>query len=799
MRRCNLYLLILVAFIAGIMLGVCEPLADSDWRWSGLLLLPVVWAAQRLRSVTHLQSYRALCLLVALLSAAALGLGLMGHAMQTTLADRLSQPQSVDTVVRVIGISDGVDDNWRQVVEVVEPQAGLPRRWLLYPKFSFDETQRRPSADLRPGELWRVQVKLIPPHGIASPAAFDLEQWLLTEHIGAVGNLQAAQLVAEQGGGLRTGLDQIDRLRLRLRDHLAALDTPARAVLLSLLTGDRALIAPELSQRYQQAGISHLLAISGPHVVLAALLLTWLLTQLLNRYPRLYLRVPRQILLLPVVVVIVLIYGLLAGWGVPVQRTVLMVLLSSGLLLLRRSWPTSHILLTALAICLWLDPLTLYQSGLWLSFVATWLLISLVRYERPAATRGLRIRQTLRQLLHLQTLMFILLIPLTVAFFHQIPLWSIGVNLIAIPLLGLVVVPLTLLALLIWPLWSGLADALWLLAAGLLEQLHALLLWLPLQTLTLAPSAVALMALALAIGIVLLPRGSVPRWLIIPCLLPTLLPLWLPKPLFGSAHDAPLRVQVLDVGQGLAILIQTRHHSMLYDTGAKRAEAQQGMGERVVLPALAAANVRHLDTLLISHPDFEHQGGSGAVLAHLAVDQVVSSRPLLGIPTLPCAAGQHWRWDGVDFSVLAPWPDRPFFDDKDLSCVLRIQTPAPHATTVLLMGDAGSEVEEGLLAEQVADPVGHALTAQLLLLGDHGSERASTPAFLQTVQPQIGVISTSALNKKYPAASTLQSLSQKHIALESTVQGGTLTFDVGGQTSVVTSRYRDGKVWLRRE
>ncbi len=797
-RQCNLYLLILVAFSIGIMLALCEPLATSAWRWAGWVLLPSWLLAQRLTHDTHWQHYRLLCALLAIVASICFGLGLGRQAMQAALADRLAAPQNVEAVVRVIGISDGVDENWRQIVEPIDPQAGLPRRWLLYPKYTFDAAQRRPVADLRPGELWRVQVKLRPPQGVASPAAFDLEQWLLTEHIGATGSLQSAQLVDEHAGGLHAGIDAIDHLRLQLRNHLAALDSPARGVLLSLLTGDRALIDPELTQLYQQAGISHLLAISGPHVVLAALLLTWLLTQLLNRYPHLYLRAPRQLLLLPIVVVVVLLYGLLAGWGVPVQRTVLMVWLAAGLTLLGRQWPTSQILLTALAVCLWLDPLAVYQSGLWLSFGATWLLISAVRHERPAATRRLQFGQTLRQLLRLQTLMFLLLIPLTVAFFHQIPVWSIAVNLLAIPVIGLAVVPLALLALLIWPLWSGLADAVWLLAAGLLEQLHALLLWLPLHTVMLAPSQAALMAMLVAIGIVLMPRGIVPRWLIIPCLLPTLLPLWLPKPQFGSAHDAPLRVQVLDVGQGLAVLIQTRHHTMLYDTGAKRAEARQGMGERVVLPALAAAQVRHLDTLLISHADYEHQGGAAAVLAHLSVGQVLSSRALLGTPTTLCRAGQHWQWDGIDFTILAPWPDSQFFEDKDFSCVLRIQTPAPHTATILLMGDAGTAVEARLLAEQAAEPQSHGLAADVLLLGDHGGDRATSAAFLQQVTPQIGVISTSALNKNYPADSILQRLEQQYTIVESTVQGGTLTFDLGGKNTVVTTRHRDGVVWLQR-
>jgi len=170
------------------------------------------------------------------------GLGYAQLTLETALDDRLKTPQTIETVVRVIGISDGVDENWRQVVEVIDPLPNIPKRWLLYPKFAISSEQRRPIANLQAGELWRVKVKLSPPHGIASPAAFDQEQWLLTEHVGATGSLESATLTNPEAGGLRLPLDRIDRLREHLRDHLSLLDSPARAVLLALLTGDRALI-----------------------------------------------------------------------------------------------------------------------------------------------------------------------------------------------------------------------------------------------------------------------------------------------------------------------------------------------------------------------------------------------------------------------------------------------------------------------------------------------------------------------------------------------------------------------------
>lgn len=788
---------ILAAFILGVMTAAVNMTRNYVWVWScaALLTILVTWVISRHSQYKRQIMYGGLGVCMAF----ALGLAEAGCAMTHALADRLQTPKTVNAVVRVIGISDGVDENWRQVVERVDEIEGLPKRWLLYPKFTVNAEQRRPIANLRAGEIWQVTVKLLPPHGIASPAAFDQEQWLLTEHIGATGSLESAMLMSPKAEGWRSVLDHVDHFRNDLRDHLARLDSPARAVLLGLLTGDRALIDPDLRQLYQQAGMSHLMAISGPHVVFAALMVAWLVQKFLNLTPLIYLRVPRKFILLPIVLMVVLSYALLAGWGVPAQRTVLIVGISTVLTLFGRQWSTVLILLIALAISLLIDPLAIYQSGLWLSFVATAILISLVRQPLPVGTPIQRAIQLVKQLLKLQTAMFVLLIPVTLAFFHQIPLFSIIVNLIAIPLIGFLVVPLGLIALLIWPIWTGLADAIWILAAWMLEQLHWLLLKLPLTVFYDALTPVMLIGLSLAVLIWLVPRGSFSRWLIIPCLLPSVFVLMGAKPLFGSKHDAPMRVQVLDVGQGLAVLIQTSHHAMLYDAGAKRAEAREGMGERVVLPALSAAGLLHLDKMMISHADYEHSGGAMAVLARMAVDEVISSKSLFNLETKPCVSGQHWQWDGVDFDVLAPWQDIQIFDDKDASCVLRIRAPAQaegHRATMLLMGDAGRDVESRLLQENVS--IGNLFTADVLLLGDHGSDRASSDEFLQAVAPKHGVISTSFLNKKYPSDGVLARLAGQHIAIDSTVTSGTLTYDLGGKKGVEVTRYREGYWWLRR-
>ncbi|MDE2422514.1 MAG: hypothetical protein KGO49_15200, partial [Gammaproteobacteria bacterium] len=178
---------------------------------------------------------------------------------------------------------------------------------------------------------------------------------------------------------------------------------------------------------------------------------------------------------------------------------------------------------------------------------------------------------------------------------------------------------------------------------------------------------------------------------------------------------------------------------------------------------------------------------------------VMGSSAVLDMNTVICKSGQHWQWDGVDFDVLAPRDEMQIFDDKDRSCVLRIRAPAEangHRATLLLMGDAGMDVEAKLLQEQTV--VGNLLKSDVLLLGDHGSDRASSEEFLQVVAPSRAVISTSFMNKKYPADEVLERLRVNQITVDSTVDSGTLTYDLGGKKGVEVSRYRDGYWWLRR-
>jgi competence protein ComEC len=314
-------------------------------------------------------------------------------------------------------------------------------------------------------------------------------------------------------------------------------------------------------------------------------------------------------------------------------------------------------------------------------------------------------------------------LPLLLLFFQQFSLVSPLANAVAIPFVSFVITPLALLfTVLPWPPILSLDH--WLLAQ-LMRVLEALAEW-PLWQQAAPPLWTIFMAL-LGVVWLLLPRGFSARWLGLCLLLPALC--WPPpRPAEGEAW-----VEVLDVGQGLAVVVQTAAHALLYDSGPSYS-ADSDAGLRVVVPYLRAIGVRQLDTLVISHRDKDHSGGLASVQAALPVGRLLTSYG--GFGGEPCVAGQHWAWEGVHFTLLHPEADdyaQPKKKSNNLSCVLRV---ASAAGSVLLAGDIEAADERALLARAP-----EALRSSVLVVPHHGSTTSSTPGFVAAVGARAAVFS----------------------------------------------------------
>jgi competence protein ComEC len=427
----------------------------------------------------------------------------------------------------------------------------------------------------------------------------------------------------------------------------------------------------------------------------------------------------------------------------------------------------------ALLVVVVLDPWAAIAPGFWLSFSA----VALIAYVSAAR---LKRGHWLQQAMHTQWAISIGLLPLLVAMFGQTSIVSPIANAIAIPVISLLVVPVSILGALL-PF-----DAVLQAAHGILALCMQFLHWVaafPLATWqqAAAPAWAALLAIAGVLWL-LLPRGLPQRWLGFLLLLPMLLT----KP--EALREGELAVSVLDVGQGLAVVLKTAGHAMLYDAGP-RFNAQSDAGARIVVPHLRGQGIQHLDGLVLSHDDVDHTGGADAVLAQVPTQWLLDSFAYEandGPRQMRCHAGQRWQWDGVRFEVLSPtlqsYQDAEL-SDNNRSCVIKVSSA--HGS-VLLTGDIEKEVEMALL-EANQDALG----SDVLVVPHHGSKTSSTPQFLEAVAARRAVMTVGYLNRfKHPKPSILQRYQDGGTQVYRSDYHGALEFCFCGESALQALAWR---------
>jgi competence protein ComEC len=632
-----------------------------------------------------------------------------------------------------------------------------------------------PAGDYRPGDLWRFKVSLKRPQGSASPGAFDLEAWMMSEGVTATGIIRSASRLTSGRGG-------IDRWRLDIREDFAALalDKPEAGVVLALLTGDRALVPETVNELYQATGISHLMAISGPHVLLFAWAVCWFFRRVVSCFPRLYRYQPLPGMHWPLMLLAAIGYGALAGFGLPTVRTLVMLAVCTVARLGGRQPDSWAVLGQSLGLVLLWQPLSVHAAGFWLSFgvVALIQLFAGWKSRQPSWWQAVR----------LQFWLFAVLAPITLLIFGKLSLISPLANLPAIPLVSFVVVPLAIGGLLIGSAWSAAGEACWYWATCVVEALnrflHVLIDSGP-EVIRAAVTPLTLVFLAGTVFILMAPRRMTPRLLALFCLLPVLLRT-------SAIPHGHLRMAVLDVGQGLAVVLQTRQHVLLYDTGPS-----ESVGERVVVPYLDYAGIRRLDRLVLSHNDLDHTGGATPVIAAVPVREVLFSalpetyRPAVESRQDFCQAGTAWQWDGVDFLILSPGSGMGQLKDNDRSCVIRV---SGAGYSVLLTGDIEAVAERGLL--QHAD----ALRSDVLLLPHHGSQTSSTAAFIAAVRPGLGIVSAGYRNRfHHPDKRVVGRYRLAGVPLVSTVESGTLRYEWGPGGFIHRETWRGGRHYWQNQ
>lgn len=631
---------------------------------------------------------------------------------------------------------------------------------------------------LQIGEQWRFRVRLRSPRSFSNPGSFDYSAWLLAEGISATGYIRAnadnRRLRVADGPSL-SGYRQWLFEKLQNTD----LTSSAKGLISALVLGEKALISKDTYAQLVATGTVHLLVVSGLHLGMVSAI-GFAMGMVLGRLGALCgFATPAKIVASGVALAVALAYGAIAGWGLPVQRALIMtaaVLLATAV---RRSVAPGQIFAWALTAIAIVDPLAVVRPGFWLSFVAV---AGLLSWFAPRAQMP-----WWRQLWQAQGVVFLALAPCLLLFQGAVPLASLAINLVAVPWVGFLVTPLCLAGAFFQPI-GDVGGTFWRLAAWQLDafawflasigEVAATFMWSGPKMHT----PIALAALAMALGVFFLPRGlslRLPAWVAIVALV-----LAAPREVNG------VRVAVLDVGQGLAVVVTVGDKTLVYDAGPAFSERFDA-GSALVAPYLSTQGVTAIDALVVSHGDGDHAGGVAGLLSKYPARTIYASEAIEAFAEsekswLPCGNGQRWRWGEVEFRMLWPTLDHPSGGENNSSCVVLI---AFSDVRILLAGDIEARAEAQLL-ELVDGLPRHHLS--LLVAPHHGSQTSSSPAFVARTRPDHVAYSVG-FNHHFghPHALVVERYARVGSRQWSTAESGALVFEWDELSRLRVEEHRD--------
>jgi competence protein ComEC len=774
-----------VAFVAGAGLLQIQPQLPS-LATAGWLAVPIAISMllRRTRAAPGVVRCTA-----TMLTAGAVGFFWAAACAHLRLADELPaswEGRDVELVGSVSALPQPFERGVRfelKVERVLTPHAVVPRR-VLVSWYGVWRGEAPPVAGpmVRAGERWQLTLRLRRPHGTANPHGFDYEAWLLERGIRATGYVRLQSPPRRLDDFVPAASYAIERLREHVRSRILRVleGEPYAGVIAALVMGDQRAIPTAQWTVFTRTGVNHLMSISGLHVTMIAALVFMLVHASWRRVAVLALRAPAHRAAALAGFVAGLAYAAVAGFAIPAQRTVYMLGVMALVACLGQISSAACVLAAALLAVTVLDPWAVMAPGFWLSFGA----VAVIMY---VSVGWLRAPKWLHAWARTQWAVTLGLVPPLLALFQQVSLVSPIANAFAIPAISLVVVPAALLgSVLPFDFVLQFAHAAMAIAMLALERLADLpaSVW---QQHAPPPWTVAV-ALG-GIGWMLLPRGFPSRWVGVAALLPLFL-LVPPPPRPGTA-----RMTVLDVGQGLAIVIRTHRHALLYDAGPMYAPDADS-GSRIVVPYLRATGVRRLDAMIVSHEDNDHAGGAASVLAAVPVGWFASSLSEAHalharVPrSAACHAGQGWDWDGVRFEFLHPTAGHEARQMKanDRSCVLRMTV---GTTRVLIAGDAEARSEREMMQK------GAPLRAEILIVPHHGSTTSSTPEFVAAVLPDVAVFSAGYRNRfRHPRGEVLERYRGIGSRVLRSDRHGAIEFDIGaGDYGVILERERRRRYW----
>jgi len=532
------------------------------------------------------------------------------------------------------------------------------------------------AQELHAGDQWQLNIRLKQPYGMKNPGTFDYESWLFQQGIGATGYVRNnTQNIRLENATLYSINTLRQSLFNKIDQHLN--DSDHRGLIQGLTTGLRHNINQEQWQLLRLSGTSHLLAISGLHIGLAAAIgffsFRWLWSRRAN-----------NLLLIPALQVaaiggfiLALFYAALAGFSIPTQRALLMVSLVMISLLIKRPVSIPSTLALSLIVILIWEPLSVLSAGLWLSFSAVAVILFTCQHRFPKPRW---------QWAKIHVFIALGLTPLLLVFFLQLSFIAPIANIIAVPFISLIIVPLLLLSIVLLFLYEPIGFLLldfvdWILS----------LFWPFLDSMVSLPFShwtsaqippLYLLPIVISIALLLSPKAIPGKHLAVF----GLLPLFFYYP--ARPDNGEFWFTLLDVGQGLAGVVQTQHHTLVFDSGAKFSD-NFNTGTAIVLPFLQSQGINHIDSFIVSHGDNDHIGGALPLIEAMPVNTIITSATNKLPKAIPCLANHSWQWDHVKFRIfIAEGIDDSSTNNQ--SCVLHVENASG---SILLSGDIEKQAE----------------------------------------------------------------------------------------------------------
>ena len=635
----------------------------------------------------------------------------------------------------------------------------------------------RQDVMIQPGEHWRLNVRLKRPYGFSNPGGFDYEGWLFQHRIRATGyvrNKEQNELI------YRASPFSVNYQRHLLRSLINTTRIPdfEKSFLYALSLGDRSKISAKQWQTLTQTGTSHLLAISGLHIGLVAGLFFIVGRWMWAFAGSLPLQMSSQRFAALAGLSGAFMYAALAGFSIPTQRALIMLSVWMLSLFFNRKYASSDIITISLLLVLIIDPFAAMDAGFWLSFIA----ISIIAYGMTCRVQSniSAWRNVWWKWGRVQYLVAVGLFPVLVLWFQQYPLVGVLANIIAVPYVSLIVVPLVLLGIVLLLVVFPVGEFVLQLAGQVLGVLWPFLEYLSSLKFNLwhsaSPSPLVFVAGMIGVLILLMPKGIPARWIGMLWLVPLLLPHT------ESPKATDFWLAQLDVGQGLATVIQTQGHALIYDTGDKFSE-RFNAADAVIIPFLKDQNIFRPDLLIVSHGDRDHIGGAKALLGKYPGMHVLTSieEKITHTNVDTCVAGQRWQWDGVNFEILSP-SHTEAYQGNNSSCVLKVSN---DQHSILLAGDIEQPAESRLITTQ-ADK----LSAKLLIAPHHGSKTSSSLDFIDEVSPELAVFPVGYRNRfGFPKQDIISRYESRQVKILNTARDGALLFRFDDQ-QMIFSRYR---------